>query len=205
MSAEDLQSLDLSNLALLNRPEVELLTVTEERSLLLELCDCKTLLLQSRLTGTGEPGCRASRRGGEFRMSFVIFSSRRRRILRKPGISWRLPRVTTRFAPGWRWPTCGWWPTCLAGIAIAGWRLATCCRKVSAACSRPSIASIARRKPDWPLTPSGGYDRRCRRAVAAGAYPVRLNPRHLQQLAEHVIQTWTARRSLVGSLARPGP
>ena len=56
MSAEDLQSLDLSNMAVLNRSEVALLTVTEERSLLLELCDCKTVLLQSRMAATGEPG-----------------------------------------------------------------------------------------------------------------------------------------------------
>src|ERR1700719_3562769 len=56
MSALNLQSLDLSDLALLNRPEVKLLSVTEERSLLLELVECKTLLLQSRSTRTGESG-----------------------------------------------------------------------------------------------------------------------------------------------------
>src|SRR5436305_15323595 len=69
MSAEDLQNLDLSNLALLNRPEVGLLTAAEERSLLLELCDCKTLLLQSRLTGTDEPG---SGPRGEVRVQDVV-------------------------------------------------------------------------------------------------------------------------------------
>ena len=183
MSAEDLQSLDLSNLALLNRPEVELLTVSEERSLLLEIGDCKTLLLHSRSTRTFSRALGLAARW-EFRTSFANFSSRRRRIPGDQSSRCRSPRVTTSFGPGWRWPTCDWWPTCLAGIAIEGWHLRDLlqegfCGLLKAIdrfdCTKETrLASYA----VWWIRQA------LQRAVAAGAYPVRLNPRHLQQLAE---------------------
>src|SRR3954471_16994889 len=49
MSVEDVRSFDLASLALLNRPEVELLTPEQERALLLELAECRTRLLSARL------------------------------------------------------------------------------------------------------------------------------------------------------------
>ena len=46
MSLENLQKYDLTSAALLNRPDVQVLKPDEERALLLELDECKRLLLQ---------------------------------------------------------------------------------------------------------------------------------------------------------------
>ena len=49
MSVEDFRSFDLASSALLNRPEVELLTPEQERALLVELAECRTRLLSARI------------------------------------------------------------------------------------------------------------------------------------------------------------
>jgi RNA polymerase primary sigma factor len=183
MSVEDLQTVDLSNLALLNRPEVGLLTVAEERSLLLELCDCKTLLLQSRLTGTGEPGTGPR---GAVGVQDVV------RELLKPEaadapenrhlvpIAARYNELRTRLAMAnlrlvahvsRRYRNRGLAPADLLQDGFCG-LLKAIDRFDSTRETR--LASYA----VWWIRQA------LQRAVAAGAYPVRLNPRHLQQLAE---------------------
>jgi RNA polymerase primary sigma factor len=183
MSAEDLQNVDLSNLALLNRPEVGLLTVAEERSLLLELCDCKTLLLHSRIAGTGEPG--AGPRGA-VAVQDVVRDLLKRQAADNPENGHLVP-IAERYN------------TLRTRLAMANLRL---------------VAHVSRRYRNRGLAPADllqegfcgllkAIDRfdctketrlasyavwwirqALQRAVAAGAYPVRLNPRHLQQLAE---------------------
>ncbi len=183
MSAEDVQSLDLSNLALLNRPEVGLLTAAEERSLLLELCDCRTLLLQSRLTGIGEPDAGPRDTVG---VQDVV------RELLSPQAA-DTPENTHLV------PIAARYNALRTRLAMANLRL---------------VAHVSRRYRNRGLAPADllqdgfcgllkAIDRfdctketrlasyavwwirqALQRAVAAGAYPVRLNPRHLQQLAE---------------------
>jgi RNA polymerase primary sigma factor len=184
MSALDLQSLDLSDLALLNRPEVKLLSVTEERSLLLEFVECKTLLLQSRSTRTVEQGAGAR---GVVEVQDVV-----RDVLKSPATASPEMRQLA--------PIAARYNELRTRLAMANLRL---------------VAHVSRRYRNRGLAPADllqegfcgllkAIDRfdctketrlasyavwwirqAIQRAVAAGAYPVRLNPRHLQQLAEH--------------------
>jgi RNA polymerase primary sigma factor len=183
MPLEDLQNVDLSNLALLNRPEVGLLTVAEEQSLLRELCDCKTLLLQSSLSRAGEPD---SGPRGEVKVQDVVRDLLKPQAADTPENRHLVPIAASYNALRTR-------------LAMANLRL---------------VAHVARRYRNRGLAPADllqegfcgllkAIDRfdctketrlasyavwwirqAVQRAVAAGAYPVRLNPRHLQQLAE---------------------
>lgn len=198
MSVRDVRSFDLASSALLNRPEVELLTPEQERALLLELAECKTRLLSARLpvsqAGTvgiqavalvddGESADEAKSRRDEIQE--VV------RELLKPS-SAQNPVMKHLV------PTAVRYNELRTKLAMANLRL---------------VAHVARRYRNRGLSTSDllqegfcgllkAIDRfdatketrlasyavwwirqALQREVAAGAYPVRLNPRHLQQLA----------------------
>jgi len=184
MSAEDLQSLDLSNLALLNRPEVELLTVSEERSLLLEIGECKSLLLRSRSSQTIQSG-----EGPRIAVGVqdVVRELLKPQAADTPEISHLVPiaerynALRTRLAMAnlrlvshvsRRYRNRGLAPGDLLQEGFCG--LLKAIDRFD--CTKDTrLASYA----VWWIRQA------LQRAVAASAYPVRLNPRHLQQLAEN--------------------
>lgn len=190
MPSDNDRSFDLASAALLNRPEVELLTPDQERSLLLELSECKARLLAARVSapreeaaGSDDPAHHAEPAGQE--IQDVV------RELLKPAAA--LNPVLQQLVP-----TAVRYNDLRTKLAMANLRL---------------VAHVARRYRNRGLASSDllqegfcgllkAIDRfnptketrlasyavwwirqALQREVAAAAYPVRLNPRHLQQLA----------------------
>jgi RNA polymerase primary sigma factor len=181
MSVEDVRSFDLASSALLNRPEVELLAAEEEKSLLHELVQCKKLLLAARVPAASEQDPVSP---GEEIQDVV------RELLK--------PSAATTEEVQHLVPTAVRYNELRTKLAMANLRL---------------VAHVARRYRNRGLSSSDllqegfcgllkAIDRfdptketrlasyavwwirqALQREVAAGAYPVRLNPRHLQQLA----------------------
>jgi len=189
MSANHYQPDDLSSLVLLNRADVRVLTPEEERELLLDLDACKKLLMEeyTRLQGSKD---QKAADDDALDIQDVVRSlladaknpTAREQTLRS--LATRYNQLRTR-------------------LAMANLRL---------------VAHVARRYRDRGLSLSDllqegfcglltaidRYDtanstrlasyavwwirQALQRAVAAGAYPVRLNPRHLQKLAESSIE-----------------
>lgn len=182
MTAVHRRSDDLSSLVLLNRADVRVLSPEEERELLVELDECRKLLLMEYAKRQGIQGDAAI---GELDVQDVV-----REMSAEHG-----PRrsLANRYSE------------CRTRLAMANLRL---------------IAYVARRYRDRGvstsdllqegfcglLTAIDRYDianktrlasyavwwirQALQRAVAAGAYPVRLNPRHLQKLAASGIDRW---------------
>lgn len=204
MPSEDVRSFDLASTALLNRPEVELLKPEQERTLLMELADCKARLLSSRAAADrddqddlseacdlDEPGPRAGSTPRPDEIQDVV-----REIL-KPAAEHN-PVLRSLV------PTAIRYNELRTKLAMANLRL---------------VAHVARRYRNRGLSTSDllqegfcgllkAIDRfdatkdtrlasyavwwirqALQREVAAGAYPVRLNPRHLQQLANSNLQS----------------
>ncbi|MDR3619024.1 MAG: sigma-70 family RNA polymerase sigma factor [Paludisphaera borealis] len=185
MSTDRYQPDDLSSSVLLNRADVRVLTPEDERELLVDLDVCKKLLMEeyTRLQGSNDPKTGSDE---ELDILDVVRSlladaknpTAREQTLRS--LATRYNQLRTR-------------------LAMANLRL---------------VAHVARRYRDRGLSISDllqegfcglltaidRYDtsnntrlasyavwwirQALQRAVAAGAYPVRLNPRHLQKLAE---------------------
>jgi RNA polymerase primary sigma factor len=184
MPAERIQPDDLSSMVLLNRADVRVLTPDDERELLIDLDACKKLLLEEYTRLQGETNQKTD--DADLDIQDVVRSltgdaknpSSQDQTLRS--LAARYNQLRTR-------------------LAMANLRL---------------VAHVARRYRDRGLSHSDllqegfcglltaidRYDvsnntrlasyavwwirQALQRAVAAGAYPVRLNPRHLQKLAE---------------------
>ena len=174
---------DRADSALLNRPEVELLGPQQERAMLVELGECKRLLLEARPQRPRERGPESAE-GPDIRE--VV------RELLDPATAWT---AEARHLI----PIAARYHELRTGLAMANLRL---------------VAHLSRRYRDRGLATSDllqegfcglltAIDRfdatrearlatyaawwirqALQRAVAAGAYPVRLDPRHLHRLAE---------------------
>lgn len=182
MSVDELKSFDEATSALLNRPDVEVLTAEEERRLLLELDECKKDLLEADF-----PTLKSERTDDSVEPEIQDLV---RDLLKPPGYSSTTTERLTRAAVRYN--------ELRTKLAMANLRL---------------VAHVAKKFRNRGLAPSDliqegfcgllkAIDRfdpaketrlasyavwwirqALQRAVAAGAYPVRLNPRHLQQLA----------------------
>jgi RNA polymerase primary sigma factor len=183
MSGEELHRLDLADSALLNRPEVEVLDSQQERAMLVELGECKRRLLQARQERPSEQGLESSKVPD---IQDVV------RDLLNPATAWTAEARCLV-------PVAARYNELRTRLAMANLRL---------------VAHVSRRYRDRGLAASdllqegfcgllkaidrfdAGRETRLasyavwwirqavQRAVAAGAYPVHLNPRHLHQLAE---------------------
>ncbi len=184
MAMQNLNNVDLASAALLNRPDVQVLSAEEERGLLLELEACKALLLEGRTSSHAE-GLDGEDPGEEIQE--VV------RDLLKPSSptsdeARRLATVAERYN------------TLRTKLAMANLRLVAHVAKkyrnrgISTSdllqegfCGL--LKAIDRFEPirETRLASYAVWWIRqaLQRAVAAGAYPVRLNPRHLQQLAQN--------------------
>jgi RNA polymerase primary sigma factor len=194
MSSDHVRTFDLASAALLSRPEVELLTPDQERSLLLELSECKTRLLAADVPVSRDAektdGQRADYRPDAAEPAGEMIQDVVRELL-KPSASGN--PVLRHLVP-----TAMRYNELRTRLAMANLRL---------------VAHVARRYRNRGLATSDliqegfcgllkAIDRfdpaketrlasyavwwirqALQREVAAGAYPVRLNPRHLQQLA----------------------
>lgn len=183
MSVEEFQKYDVASAALLNRPDVQVLSASEERELLLELDACKKLLFESHHEPCSEPM-------GELRDEQeiqVLVRSLLEPSAARDEQEQRLSQVAARYNE------------IRNRLAMANLRLVAHVAKkyrhrgISSSdllqegfCGL--LKAIDRFDPSketrlasyavWWIRQS------LQRAVAALAYPVRLNPRHLQQLAQ---------------------
>jgi len=178
MSADRFQPDDLPSLVLLNRAEVRVLSPERERELLVELDECRNLLLMEYARRRNIQGGESI---GDLDIQDVVREMSAESGGRGPGRS-----LVNRYNE------------CRTRLAMANLRL---------------VAHVARRYRDRGISTSDllqegfcglltaidRYDvanstrlasyavwwirQALQRAVAAGAYPVRLNPRHLQKLA----------------------
>lgn len=183
MSGDELQNYDLASAALLNRPDAQVLTAYQERALILELDGCKTLLLESRHSLGGELPARSP---GDEEIQAIV-----RHLLDRSTVKTEVARQLAQIAERYN--------EIRTKLAMANLRL---------------VAHVAKKYRNRGITGSDllqegfcgllkAIDRfeparetrlasyavwwirqALQRAVAAGAYPVRLNPRHLQQLAQ---------------------
>ena len=104
MSLEHFEKYDLTSAALLNRPDVQVLTPDQERALLLELDQCKRLLLQlAPADDESMPDGQPEREIQDFVRDLLhqggIKDDVEQRITRS------LPAATARSAASWRWQT----------------------------------------------------------------------------------------------------
>ncbi|MGC8639922.1 MAG: sigma-70 family RNA polymerase sigma factor [Isosphaeraceae bacterium] len=182
MSLEHFEQYDLTSAALLNRPDVQVLRPEEERALLVELDRCKQLLL--RLAPAGDEAISESQPEREIQ-DFV------RALLHQDGIKDEVQQRMARLADRYN--------EIRTRLAMANLRLvAHVARKYRNRGISSSdllqegfcglLKAIDRFEPG-KKTRLASYAvwwirQALQQAVAAGAYPVRLNPRHLQQLAQ---------------------
>jgi RNA polymerase primary sigma factor len=180
MIGDDLQTYDLASSELLSRPDVQVLSAEEERALLLELDECKRLLLESDRTADREFGSL----NGEEIQEIV------RELLKRssPQVNEASPQVSLASR----------YNQIRTRLAMANLRLVAHVAKKyrNRGISNSDLLqegfcgllrAIDRFDPSRE-TRLASYAvwwirQALQRAVAAGAYPVRLNPRHLQQLA----------------------
>jgi RNA polymerase primary sigma factor len=203
MSLENFKNYDLTSAALLNRPDVQVLTADEERALLVELDQCKRLLLSLAPAGSGPMPDEQPEREIQ---DFVRDLLHQGQI--GDDVETRLTQLANRYNE------------IRTKLAMANLRLvAHVARKYRNRGISSSdllqegfcglLRAIDRFEPGketrlasyavWWIRQS------LQRAVAAGAYPVRLNPRHLQQLAQsnselpQVVKSGRKRRSTSAS------
>jgi RNA polymerase primary sigma factor len=183
MSVDNTQKYDVASAALLNRPDVQVLSALEERELLVELDACKRLLFEANDEPCGDPmdephdeqeiqdlvrsllDPRAGRDEREQRLSKV--ASRYNEIRNR--LAMANLRLVAHVAKKYR----------NRGISSSDLLQEGFCGLLKAIDRfQPSKETRLASYAVW-------WIRQClQRAVAAGAYPVRLNPRHLQQLAQ---------------------
>ena len=182
MSLANLPKYDLASVALLNRPDVQVLEADRERALLVELDRCKRLLLQLSPAGV------ESMPDGQPEREIQDFV---RDLLHQEGIKDEVEQRLTRLANRYH--------EIRSKLAMANLRLVAHVAKKYGNRGISSsdllqegfcglLRAIDRFEPD-KQTRLASYAvwwirQAVQRAVAAGAYPVRLNPRHLQQLAQ---------------------
>jgi RNA polymerase primary sigma factor len=196
MFPDGVPKIDLASTALLNRPEVELLSPDQERALVLELSECKARLLAARVP-LGRDG---QERSGDDSLSDVPADHAERAGVEIQEVVRELLKPAASQDPVLQHlvPTAIRYNELRTKLAMANLRL---------------VAHVARRYYNRGLASSDllqegfcgllkAIDRfdptketrlasyavwwirqALQREVAAGAYPVRLNPRHLQQLA----------------------
>ena len=183
MSVDNAQKYDVVSAALLNRPDVQVLTAFEERELLLELDSCKKLLFESGHEAGNEPSNephdeqeiqdlvrslldpKAMRDEHEPRRSQV--AARYNELRNK--LAMANLRLVAHVAKKYR----------NRGISSSDLLQEGFCGLLKAIDRfQPSKETRLASYAVWWIRQS------LQRAVAAGAYPVRLNPRHLQQLAQ---------------------
>ncbi len=183
MSGDVLQNYDLASAELLNRPDVQVLSADQERALLLELDECKTRLLELRPLLGGEQSGASPEEDEE--IQGVV-----RRLLDRSTVKTDMVRPLVPLAERYN--------EIRTKLAMANLRLvAHVARKYRNRGITGSdllqegfcglLKAIDRFQPEKE-TRLASYAvwwirQALQRAVAAGAYPVRLNPRHLQQLA----------------------
>jgi RNA polymerase primary sigma factor len=190
MSGDELQNYDLSVVALLNRPDVQVLSAQEERALLLELDGTKKQLLEQRRTAGGLQQPKTEATEGADVTEIEEIQEIVRGLL-QPSACHTVEHVKLA-------QLARQYNETRSRLAMANLRL---------------VAHVARKYRNRGISSSDllqegfcgllkGIDRfdpskdtrlasyavwwirqALQRAVAAGAYPVRLNPRHLQQLA----------------------
>ena len=183
MSGDELQNYDLASAALLNRPDVQVLSADQERALVLELDECKRRLLEVRQVLGGELSGTSPE---DEEIQAIV-----RHLLNRTTVQTEAIRLLVPLAKQYN--------EIRTKLAMANLRL---------------VAHVARKYRNRGITSSDllqegfcgllkAIDRfepaketrlasyavwwirqALQRAVAAGAYPVRLNPRHLQQLAQ---------------------
>ncbi|WP_165221084.1 sigma-70 family RNA polymerase sigma factor [Aquisphaera insulae] len=188
MAPRDLRNYDVASAAILNRADVQVLTPDEERSLLAQLHECKQALVESaanpRNPRVGPPSPVTAEDGEEIQ-DFV------RRLIEAPGTGVEEARTLGDVAERYN--------ALRTKLAMANVRLvAHVVRKYRNRGVSSSdllqegfcglLKAIDRFEPSKE-TRLASYAvwwirQTIQRAVAAGAYPVRLNPRHLQQLAD---------------------
>jgi RNA polymerase primary sigma factor len=182
MFGEDLQTYDLASSDLLNRPDVQVLSPEAERALVLELDECKKLLLRTDRRSVRDCGSGAldgeeiqeivrdllkqSAAGGDEESPEMAVASRYNHIRTK--LAMANLRLVAHVAKKYR----------NRGVSHSDLLQEGFCGLLRAidrfdASRETRLASYA----VWWIRQA------LQRAVAAGAYPVRLNPRHLQQLA----------------------
>ena len=182
MSGDVLQNYDLASAALLSRPDVQVLSADQERVLVLELDGCKRRLLEVRQLLGGELSGTSPE---DEEIQAIV-----RHLLNRSTVKTEVVRQLAPLAERYN--------EIRTKLAMANLRL---------------VAYVARKYRNRGITSSDllqegfcgllkAIDRfepaketrlasyavwwirqALQRAVAAGAYPVRLNPRHLQQLA----------------------
>lgn len=201
MIVKNPQAFDLATAALLNRADVQVLSPEEERALVLELDHCKRQLLEARLPRTEEQGVK---RAEKMEIQDIV-----RDLLDVtvtiPLESRHLGAVAARYNE------------VRTRLAMANLRLvAHVARKYQnrGICSsdliQEGICGLLRaidRFDAQRQTRLASYAvwwirQSLQRAVAAGAYPVQLNPHHLQQLAESRIDQFWERKRGSQSLSR---
>jgi RNA polymerase primary sigma factor len=182
MSVGNLQKYDLPSAALLNRADVQVLRADQERALLLELEECKRLLLESQQPAGGGAieGGSDEREIQDFVRDLLLPGDRKSEVdeqrtalaIRYNEIRHKLAMANLRLVAHVvkRYRSRGIPSSDLLQEGFCG-LLKAIDRFDSTKETR--LASYA----VWWIRQS------IQRAVAAGAYPVRLNPRHLQLLA----------------------
>jgi RNA polymerase primary sigma factor len=183
MSVDNLQKYDVASAALLNRPDVQVLSALEERELLLELDACKRLLFKASDEPCDHP---MEESHGEQEIQELVRSLLDPRAAHDERDQ-RLSEVASKYNQ------------IRNRLAMANLRLVAHVAKkyrnrgISSSdllqegfCGL--LKAIDRFQPSKETRLASyavWWIRQClQRAVAAGAYPVRLNPRHLQQLAQ---------------------
>ncbi len=160
MMTHEIQTPEISWRGILNCPEANVLSPTEERELLMELVDCRTPHRRSLAAvgafgmghvhdrdGFSTSGSRPCELRPECRSVRSTRSGRRRAVTRRSGASWP-------------WPTCDWSPTSPSVTTTEASLPPIWCRKASAVYFWPSTVSTRSTRLDSPLMPSGGFARR---------------------------------------------
>jgi len=201
MSINDSEKIDLTWKALLNCPEAKVLNAHEERDLLIELVDCRERLLEAirRLAGVE---CDSGGHGTEFQQMVRELANSAKRFdppvepfrplaRRYEEIRTRLVMANVRLVAhiAKRYHGRGLAPGDLIQEGICALLMAIDRFDVA---NQTRLATYA----IWWIRQG------IQRAVAAGAYPVRLNPRHLRQLSRAHDSSTESQRDLP-ALANP--
>lgn len=182
MSGDVLQNYDLASAALLSRPDVQVLSADQERALVLELDECKTRLLEVRQLLGGELSGTSP---DDEEIQAIV-----RQLLNRSTVKTEVVRQLAPLAERYN--------EIRTKLAMANLRLVAYVARMFRNRGITSsdllqegfcglLKAIDRFEPAKE-TRLASYAvwwirQALQRAVAAGAYPVRLNPRHLRQLA----------------------
>jgi RNA polymerase primary sigma factor len=195
MPNHDLKQQEIPWHALLNSPEARVLLACEERELLVELVDCRNRILANFPEGNSEPAQSITETGFQQRVRELascpagldpLFDALRPVAIRYQQIRSKLALANVRLVAHVAKPYQG------RGIPPADLIQEGICALL-AAIDRFDVVNETRLATYaiWWIRQG------IQRAIAAGAYPVRLNPRLLLRLAQHGRhdgdETWTNR------------